>query len=46
MIELHGVSKSYKVKGVRKRVLDRFSFSFPPDRNVAVIGPNGVGKSP
>ena len=45
MIELHGVSKSYKLKGIRKHVLDRLTFSFPRDRNVAIIGPNGAGKS-
>jgi len=45
MFDLIGVSKSYKIKGVRKNVLDDVSFSFPKDRNVAIMGPNGVGKS-
>lgn len=45
MIELHCVSKTYALKGVRKRVLDRLTFTFPPDRNVAIMGPNGAGKS-
>ena len=45
MIELRGISKTYRIKGVRKRVLDRLTFTFPRDRNVAIIGPNGAGKS-
>lgn len=45
MIEFHDVSKTYRLKGVKKRVLDRFSFHFPAGRNIAIMGPNGVGKS-
>lgn len=45
MIELIEVSKTYRLKGVKKRVIDQLSFTFPADRNVAVIGPNGAGKS-
>lgn len=45
MIELHNVSKSYRVKGVSKHVIKHLTFTFPRDRNVAIIGPNGVGKS-
>ena len=45
MIELHNVSKSYRVKGVSKQVIKHLTFTFPRDRNVAIIGPNGVGKS-
>lgn len=45
MIELRNISKTYRVKNVRKRVIDRLSFTFPPDRNVAIVGPNGAGKS-
>lgn len=45
MIELCGVSKAYRVRGVRKQVLDRISFRFPGDRNMAIMGPNGSGKS-
>lgn len=44
MIELQSVSKTYSLKGVKKRVLDRLTFAFP-DRNIAILGPNGVGKS-
>ncbi|MEE8294228.1 MAG: ABC transporter ATP-binding protein [Sphingomonadales bacterium] len=45
MIELHNVSKSYRVKGVTKRVINDLTFTFPRDRNIAIIGPNGAGKS-
>ena len=45
MIELVDVSKSYKLKGVTKLILDRLSFTFPKGRNLAIMGPNGVGKS-
>ncbi|MBA8840451.1 ABC transporter ATP-binding protein [Ochrobactrum sp. RH2CCR150] len=45
MIDLIGVSKSYKVNGIRKVIFDGLSFSFPNDRNVAILGPNGAGKS-
>lgn len=45
MIELHDVSKSYHLKGVRKTILDQVSFRFPTDRNIAIMGRNGAGKS-
>ena len=45
MIKLINVSKSYKLKGVRKIILDGLSFEFPHKRNVAIMGSNGVGKS-
>lgn len=45
MIDFLGVSKAYSSKGIRKVILDNFSFSFPGDRNVAIVGVNGVGKS-
>lgn len=45
MIELRNISKTYRIKSVRKRVIDRLSFTFPSDRNVAIVGPNGAGKS-
>lgn len=45
MIELLDVSKSYKLKGVTKPILDGFSFTFPKGRNVAIMGQNGAGKS-
>jgi len=45
MIELINVSKSYKLKGVRKTILEDLSFKFPHKRNVAIMGNNGAGKS-
>ncbi|CAI8379887.1 MAG: ABC transporter ATP-binding protein [Hyphomonadaceae bacterium] len=45
MLDLVNVSKSYKINGVRKTILSDFSFSFPTERNVAIMGRNGVGKS-
>lgn len=45
MLALDNVSKAYKLKGVHKVILDRVSFHFPEDRNVAIMGRNGAGKS-
>jgi len=45
MLELKNVVKSYKMKGVRKRILNDVSFQFPEGRNVAIMGKNGAGKS-
>lgn len=45
MIRFDRVSKQYKVKGVRKVILNEFSFTFPEGRNIGLMGPNGVGKS-
>src|SRR5690606_32248955 len=45
MIELQSVSKAYRTKGVRKQVFTDLSFTFPPSRHVAILGPNGEGKS-
>ena len=45
MIDLKNVWKSYLINRTRKQILQDFTFSFPPDRNVAILGPNGAGKS-
>ncbi|WP_173931553.1 ABC transporter ATP-binding protein [Chelativorans sp. Marseille-P2723] len=45
MIELKAVSKTYRLKGMKKRIFNRLTFTFPHDRNVAIVGPNGAGKS-
>ncbi len=45
MLELTDVSKSYKMKRVRKVILDDVSFRFPDGRNIAIMGRNGAGKS-
>jgi len=39
------VSKFYRVKGIKKTILTDFSFAFPADRNVGIMGKNGAGKS-
>lgn len=45
MLVFDRVSKFYKSKDVTKTILSDFSFSFPPDRNVGIMGRNGAGKS-
>lgn len=45
MIDLHSISKAYRLKGIRKQIFFNITFSFPHDRNIAILGPNGVGKS-
>lgn len=45
MIELIDVSKTYKLSGVRKVIVQNLSFRFPEKRNVAIMGHNGAGKS-
>lgn len=45
MIVFDRVSKSYHTNGVRKTILQDFSFTFPQNRNIAIMGRNGVGKS-
>jgi capsular polysaccharide transport system ATP-binding protein len=45
MISLHNVSKSYHLKGVKKQILDKVDFEFPTDKNLAIMGRNGAGKS-
>ena len=45
MIELDHVSKTFRLKGVRKTILNETSFCLPPGRNIALMGRNGSGKS-
>ncbi len=45
MLNFDNVSKSYKSKGIRKDILTNFTFQFPMDRNIGIMGKNGVGKS-
>lgn len=45
MIALENVSKSYMGGGVRKVLMRDVSFTFPPGRNVGLLGRNGAGKS-
>lgn len=45
MLAFDRVIKSYKLKGVRKVILDNLSLTFPDDKNIAIMGKNGAGKS-
>lgn len=45
MIELRGLSKSFRTRTGRKIVAQDISAIFPPRRAVAILGRNGAGKS-
>jgi capsular polysaccharide transport system ATP-binding protein len=45
MIELQGVTKTYKTRDGHNVVLDRVSTVFPSRTNVGILGRNGAGKS-
>ncbi|MBT1445343.1 ABC transporter ATP-binding protein [Shewanella sp. JM162201] len=45
MIYFDNVSKYYPTKQGRHYVFRELNLSLPTDRNIAVLGPNGVGKS-
>lgn len=45
MLAFDRVSKVYNLKGVQKVILDDLTFAFPENRNVAIMGQNGAGKS-
>ena len=45
MIEFVNVSKGYPMKHGYKHILQNFSFNFPEDTNIGILGRNGVGKS-
>lgn len=45
MIHFNNVSKYYATKQGRHYVLKNVDLELPTDRNIAVLGPNGVGKS-
>jgi len=45
MLVFDRVSKFYRTKGVKKVILSEFSFEFPTDCNVGIMGKNGAGKS-
>jgi NitT/TauT family transport system ATP-binding protein len=44
-IQLDSVSKSYVQKGKVQVVFDAFSLNIPADTKLALVGPNGIGKS-
>jgi capsular polysaccharide transport system ATP-binding protein len=45
MIHFENLSKYYPTKQGRHYVFKNVNISLPTDRNIAVLGPNGVGKS-
>ncbi|AGH81026.1 polysialic acid transport ATP-binding protein KpsT [Psychromonas sp. CNPT3] len=45
MIHLENLSKYYATKQGRHYVFKNVNISLPTDRNIAILGPNGVGKS-
>jgi len=45
MLVFDRVSKFYRTKGVKKTILSDFTFEFPTNRNVGIMGKNGAGKS-
>ena len=45
MISFRGVRKTYRLKGVRKVIVDDVTLHLPSDRNIAILGENGAGKS-
>lgn len=45
MIDIHNLSKSYRVTNRWHCVLDNISICFPSDRNIGILGLNGAGKS-
>ena len=45
MLTFVDVTKSYKLKGLRKVIFSHFSFELPTGRNLGIMGKNGAGKS-
>ncbi|QBY03546.1 ABC transporter ATP-binding protein [Thalassotalea sp. HSM 43] len=45
MIKFENLSKYYKTKQGKHYILKDVNIELPTDRNIAVLGPNGVGKS-
>jgi capsular polysaccharide transport system ATP-binding protein len=45
MLIFDRVSKSYRSNGITKKILSDFSFEFPANRNLGIMGRNGAGKS-
>ncbi len=45
MIELKNIYKAYNLSGIHKQIFEGLNFKFSPDRNYALLGSNGVGKS-
>ncbi len=45
MICFQNVYKSYPMKNGRKHILQNFTFDFPDNQNIGILGRNGSGKS-
>lgn len=45
MVRFENLSKSFRVLGRRKMVIDRVNFTLPTGRTLALLGRNGSGKS-
>lgn len=45
MIKFYNVTKSYPLKNGRNYIFKDFNFSFPDNKNLAILGKNGSGKS-
>lgn len=45
MIQLRGLTREFKTGGVRKRIADNITATFPTGVSVALLGRNGAGKS-
>ncbi len=45
MIRFENLTKSFRIKGERKLVIDNLSLTLPTGRSLALLGRNGAGKS-
>jgi len=45
VLAFENISKSYTVNGVKKQIFKDLSVEFPSDKNIAILGKNGAGKS-
>lgn len=45
MVRFENLSKSFRVRGLRHRVIDDVTLTLPAGQSVAVLGRNGAGKS-
>jgi capsular polysaccharide transport system ATP-binding protein len=45
MISFRNVRKTYRLKGIRKVIVNDLTLDLPSDRNIAILGQNGAGKS-
>lgn len=45
MIRFENLTKSYRVRGERKVVIDHLNMEFPTGKSLALLGSNGAGKS-